>query len=108
MSDAHTASMSDDDKRHHVNGMAKALADTLSGMSAKQREQEPFPRFAEDFNRLLELAKEAAPEHDARIWPQPIRVEDAGAGRTQVFARYVEIEAAARQIASLVPRPIVM
>ena len=47
-------------------------------------------------------------EHEPRLWAEPIEISDAGAGVTQVFARYVEIETAARQIAKLVPQPILV
>ena len=62
------------------------------------------PRFAEELNRLLALAKEVEPKHDAREWPQPVQIFDAGMGVTQVFATHAEIEVAARQILKLVPK----
>ena len=63
-----------------------ALLNTLRTLPAKQKEQMASSQYCEDANRLLELAKEAIPEVDPRLWPAPFRPED------QQSFRYVEIE----------------
>lgn len=89
---------------HQVRVKAQAFVDALSKMSAKERDQQPLPQFAADFNTLLELAKESAPEVDARLWPKPLELfERAQMMQPGVRARYVEIETYARQVLDLVP-----
>ena len=63
-----------------------ALLDTLRTLPAKQKEQMASSQYCEDANRLLELAKEAIPEVDPRLWPTPLKPND------QQGFRYVEIE----------------
>lgn len=81
---------------------AQALVEALARMPPKQKEQAPAYGFGQEFNRLLDQAKEADPSIDARLWPTPL-----GSGESEEMApkttnaRYVEIEAYARQIAGL-------
>ena len=63
-----------------------ALLNTLRTLPAKQKEEMASPQYCKDANRLLELAKEAIPEVDPRLWPTPLKPED------QQRFRYVEIE----------------
>ena len=63
-----------------------ALLNTLRALPAKQKEQMASSQYCEDANRLLELAKEAIPEADPRLWPTPLKPDD------QHGFRYVEIE----------------
>lgn len=88
-----------------VNGLAESFIETISKLNAKERDKPVSRRYAEELNKLIELAKEVAPEHDARMWPAPVRIQET-MGVTQVFASYADLETAARQIAHLVPRPI--
>ncbi|NRD45956.1 hypothetical protein [Corallococcus exiguus] len=91
---------------HQVRSQAKAFVDSLSKMSAKQREQEPTPQFANQFNRLLELARQAVPDVDPQLWPTAVSVTPSlGGGHLRVGARYTEIEVYARQVLSLLPAP---
>lgn len=90
--------------RYYVRGQAESFVDTLSKLSAKERERPVSPRYAGELNKLLLLAKEVAPEHDARLWPEPIKIGDAGMGMTQVFGTYADVETAARQLVVLLPR----
>ena len=83
---------------YHVNGLAESFIETLSKLNAKEREKPVSRRYAEELNRLIELGKEVAPEHDAGLWPTPVRIEET-MGVTQVFASFAELETAARQIA---------
>jgi hypothetical protein len=88
-----------------VRQKAKAFVESLERLTAKQREQPPFAGYARDFNALLELAKEAVPDLDPRLWPQPLQIVDHGMGE-QVLARYAEIETYARQIVNHIPTGI--
>jgi len=63
-----------------------ALLNTLRALPAKQKEKMASSQYCEDANRLLELAREAIPEVDPRLWPTPLKPED------QQSFRYVEIE----------------
>jgi hypothetical protein len=63
-----------------------ALLNTLQSLPAKQKEQMASSQYCEDADRLLELAKEAIPEVDPRLWPTPLEPKD------QHSFRYVEIE----------------
>jgi len=88
-----------------VRQKAKSFVESLERLTAKQREQAPSAHYAKDFNRLLELAKEAAPSVDPRVWPQPLEIVEHDMGE-QVLARYAEIETYARQILSHFPAGI--
>jgi hypothetical protein len=86
-----------------VSAMASVFVDTIGKMSAKEREKTPTMPFAERFNNILVLAKEAAPDVDSRLWPEPIKQTD---GTTRmVNAHYGEIETYASQIVQLLPKP---
>ncbi len=63
-----------------------AFLETLRTLPAKQKEQMALSQCCEDANRLLELAKQASPEVDPRLWPTPLIPED------QHSFRYVEVE----------------
>ena len=69
-----------------------ALLNTLRTLPAKQKEQMASSQYCEDANRLLELAREATPEVDPRLWPTPLKPED------QQSFRYVEIETFALRV----------
>lgn len=81
---------------------AEAIVNTLARMTPKQKEEAPSYSFGQEFNKLFDLAKEADPSIDARLWPTPL-----GSGESEDMApktanaRYVEIEAYARQVAIL-------
>lgn len=87
---------------HEVRANAKAFIDSLERLSAKQREQMPSRQFAEQFNRLLEVARETAPQVDHRLWPPPLEVTEH-MGVVQVSSRYAEIETYARQVLARFP-----
>ncbi len=69
-----------------------AFLDTLRTLPAKQKEPMASSQYCEDANRLLELAKEASPEVDPRLWPTPLKPKD------QQGFRYVEIETFVRRV----------
>lgn len=81
-----------------VRKQAQAFVDAISKLTAKEREQNPSTEYADRFNQVLALAKEAEPDLDARLWPNPISHRQLMGGITVAGARYVEIETYARQI----------
>jgi hypothetical protein len=90
-----------------VRGRAQAFVEALSNLPAKQREQEPNSQYAENFNQLLALAREACPSVDPRGWPSPITMEKAAYGGALIVrATYAEIETYARQVMALIPHGI--
>jgi hypothetical protein len=78
-----------------IGSTAKALADTLAKLSQAERDREPSPQFIERYNQLLDLAREAIPTVDNRLWPP----------RAEVGTRYVELQTYSLQVYRLVPLP---
>jgi hypothetical protein len=89
--------------KHYVRGLAESTIEAIEAVPAKDRIKTASPSSAQDVNRVLELAKEVAPKHDARLWPAPIMIEEPGAGVTQVFGTYADVERIARRVLALVP-----
>ena len=87
---------------YQVRVKAQAYVDALTNLSAKEREHQPLAPYAEDFNGLLALAREVAPDVDARLWPRPIEISHNDVSRT-VRARYAEIHTYALQVLNLLP-----
>jgi hypothetical protein len=85
---------------------AQNFIDAIDRLTARQRDQMPYPQYASEYNALLEQSKEAAPQVPPEMWPPSIEMKDADVGLTQVFARYVEIETYVRQIQGNFPRPV--
>lgn len=52
----------------------RAALDTFEKMSAKERETQVSKYYAERFNSLLDLAKQAMPDVEAARWPKPIGI----------------------------------
>jgi hypothetical protein len=94
--------------RHYVRGLAETFVEALGGLSQKERAQPVSGSYARNLNNLIALAKEVAPEHDARLWPEPIKIQDAQIGIDRAMATYAEIETIARQIMVLLPRELMM
>lgn len=84
-----------------VHGKAEAFLSSLGKLSEKERAQIPTIPFAQDFNVLLSLAKEVAPEVSDRLWPSEIRFREPVGYALMPEARYVEIEAYVRQVISI-------
>jgi hypothetical protein len=87
----------------HVRQRAQAFLEALSCMTAKEKDRVPAVQYGQQFNKLLQLAKEAAPAVDARLWPQSVGATGPIGLAPVANARYVEIETYVRQIISLVP-----
>ncbi len=82
---------------------AMAFIEALSKLSAREREKVPAAHYGENFNQIIKLAKEAAPNVDERLWPKPITFKQPVGGGIITEARYVELETYARQIVNLLP-----
>ena len=52
----------------------QVAAQVLEKIPAKEREQSPHKAFADNYNNLLALAKEAMPSLDARRWPPLVEI----------------------------------
>ena len=72
-------------------------------MTAEQKGHMPNVQYGEQFNQLLQLAREAVPEVDARLWPKPIAVRLSFLTGPMLEATYMEIETYVRQVLNLLP-----
>lgn len=68
----------------------QAAAQVLEKIPAKERELSPNKSFADNYNNLLALAKEAMPAIDSRRWPPLVEIHTPSAGLPSAKARYVE------------------
>lgn len=88
--------------RHYVRAAVDAFLETLDRLSPKERAGPVQPRFADELNSLLELARELLAEREARRLPPPVAVQRLGGGY-QVLVSYADLEATAHQLARLIP-----
>lgn len=79
----------------------QAAAQVLEKVSAKEREQYPHKAFADNYNNLLALAKEAMPETDPRRWPPVVEIHIPSMGFSTAKARYVEFHSYLKQIEAI-------
>jgi hypothetical protein len=80
-----------------------AALHTFEKMSTKERETPVSKIYAERFNALLILSKEAMPEIDSRQWPAPIPIKgDAMARNHIVDATYADIRALLAEVEAIV------
>ena len=86
-----------------VKGLADAFVDTLEKLSPKEREQQPSAALGENYNNVLQLAKESMPGINARLWPKPVEVYESASGRHLTRGTYADLETFARQITHLLP-----
>lgn len=91
--------------KDQVRMTAQAIVETLDQLTAKERARHPMMGYAKELNKLIELGKEAAPDVDPRLWPEPIRMEEFG-GAEQVFGTFEDVLTAARRIVGLLPKDI--
>lgn len=80
-----------------VHAKAKAFVDALCKLARSQYSLAPGAQLAREYNRLRELALEAAPGLDRRLLADEVYVRDT-AGEERSAASYVEIETYARQV----------
>lgn len=84
-------------------GLVESFSDTIARLSPKEREKRVSQRYALELNRFLAMAKEAAPEHDASLWPNPIEFS-VDPMLSDALASYADVDTAARQIVRLLTR----
>ena len=79
----------------------QAAAKALDKIPAKEREQYPHKAFADNYNNLLALAKEALPETESRRWPHVVEIHEPSMGFSSAKARYVELHSYLKQIETI-------
>jgi hypothetical protein len=87
---------------NQVQGSIKAL----EKLPAKEREQKPSQLFANNYNQLLALAKEAMPSTDTRRWPPEATVSTPTMGQASSQVRYTELHSFLEQISAIVAEGI--
>ena len=80
-----------------VTGAIKAL----EKLPAKERETKPSAAFAENYNTLLALSKEAMPDVDARRWPPDALIHAPAMGLKSSELRFTEIHSFLEQILAI-------
>tara|TARA_R110002051_G_scaffold105688_2_gene178746 strand:+ start:2489 stop:2836 length:348 start_codon:yes stop_codon:yes gene_type:complete len=78
----------------------------LEKLSAKEREKKPNAHFADDYNRLLNLAKEALPEVPKKLWPEEVGKTNPAMGPNHADANYVEIHSYLNQVLAILSQNI--
>jgi len=79
----------------------KGATFALDKLTSKEREELPGGQFAENYNTLLDLAKESMPTADSRRWPPHVETRRAAMAESRSTARYVEIYAYYKQIMAI-------
>lgn len=79
----------------------EAAASALEKLSAKEREQKPHQQFAENYNNLLSLAKEAMPSIETRRWPPEVVIHRPAMGIPSANSTYVEIHSYYKQLLTI-------
>lgn len=82
---------------YQVQGVIKAL----EKLPAKEREAKPSQSFAQNYNQLLTLAKEAMPSIDSRRWPPEAGIFTPAMGQSSSDVRYTEIHAFLEQVQAI-------
>jgi len=86
-----------------VRSNASAIVATIARIPQKERDKLPGRQLVENFNMLLEIAQEVAPQVDKRLWPHPIAFRQQMNGVAIPDVNYTDLEIYARQIYDLVP-----
>jgi len=86
-----------DQVSNQVSGAIRAL----EKIPAKEREVKPSKAFAENYNNLLALAKEAIPDIDKRRWPPVAGVHQPQMGLPSSELRFTEIHSFLEQIQAI-------
>lgn len=83
-----------------VHAKARAFVEALCRLPRDLGSAPPGAQFGRDYNRLRDLAREAAPDIDARLWPEAVALRPGPDGEL-CAGSYLEIETYARQIMEL-------
>jgi len=86
---------------NQVFGQVQGAIKALEKLPAKERESKPSRAFAENYNNLLSLAKEAMPDVDARRWPPGAGVHTPAMGQSSSELRFTEIHSFFEQIQAI-------
>ncbi len=79
----------------------------LEKMTEKEALLEPSKAFGENYNSLLNLARETVPAADSRRWPPMLGYRDtAFEGQSFTVSRYVEIVCYLKQISAILSEGI--
>lgn len=89
-----------------IHSQIEAAASALAKISAKEREQKPYPQFGENYNNLLSLAKESMESADPRRWPPSVEIHKPAMGVASTNATYVEIYSYFKQMLSILSEGI--
>ena len=73
----------------------------LEKLPAKERDAKPSRAFAENYNNLLLLAKEAMPSVDPRRWPTEAPIHTPTMGQASSELRYTEIHSFMGQLMAI-------
>ncbi|MFW9571090.1 hypothetical protein ACCP99_03445 [Xanthomonas sp. NCPPB 3443] len=89
-----------------VYAQIEASANVLKNLSAKEREQQPYKEFGENYNSLLSLAKEALPNIDPRRWTPAVAIHQSATATAKTNATYAEIHSYLVQLLSILSEDI--
>ena len=84
----------------------EASVQALERLSPKEREKKPNAHFADDYNRLLKLAKEALPQVPEIRWPAEIGKTNPAMGPNHANANYVEIHSYLNQVLAILSQNV--
>ncbi|MGY4888940.1 UNVERIFIED_CONTAM: hypothetical protein EX528_00680 [Xanthomonas axonopodis] len=84
----------------------EASAEVLKNLSAKEREQQPFKEFGDNYNSLLSLAKEVLPNIDPRRWTPTVTTDQSGTATAKANATYAEIHSYFTQLLAILSEDI--
>jgi len=86
---------------NQVFGQVQGAIRALEKLPAKERETKPSRSFAENYNNLLTLAKEAMPQVDSRRWPPEAGIHSPAMGQASSELRFTEIHGFLEQIQAI-------
>lgn len=86
---------------NQVSSQVAGAIRALEKLPAKERESKPSATFADNYNNLLALSKEAMPEADARRWPPAASVLRPSMGQPSCEVRFTEIHAFLEQLQAI-------
>lgn len=84
-----------------IHTQVAAAIRALEKLPAKEREVKPSKTFADNYNNVLALAKEAMPDVDARRWPSGAPIHTPSMGHASSELRFTEIHSFMEQILAI-------
>jgi hypothetical protein len=86
---------------NQVSSQVAGAIRALEKLPAKERESKPSATFADNYNNLLALAKEAMPEVHQRRWPPVAGILRPAMGQASCEVRFTEIHSFLEQVRSI-------